>query len=614
MNRATIPYAAIVFLAVIVLSAWVGLHKIEQQTREASGEALQTVLLTTQKSLHLWASNCLKDAQAYATNPVVIRNAMQLLQTKRDSGSLLQSEALQQLRQQLNRDMELSGYLGFFIIAPDYTNLGSMRDTNIGSKNLIAAQRPDLLERVFHGESLIIPAIESDVPLAQHQLGLGAKQLPPTMFAATPLRDERNRVVAVFTIRLDPISDFSKLTSLGRIGKTGETYAFDKQAVLLSESRFQHELHERGLIGNGNSEILNIRLQVPQNNTVSLTHTDEQALTLMARHAIHGKAGLNVQGYLDYRGKPVFGAWLWDDELGFGLASEIDADEALQTYYSTRLILIITLGIAALLSLILVWILQRIRNKAMADLMKAHNVLENRVQERTENLLSINQHLQDQIIERTRAEEKLQQAQAELQKSNRQLQVLANKDDLTSLANRRAFENHLLEQWVLCRKKHSPLTLVIFDIDFFKHYNDIYGHMAGDNCLKTVAWQLQTGAYAKRPGDLICRYSGEEFAIILPNTEEKDAYKIAEKIRQDILDIAMPHHQKPENMAEVVSISTGIASIVPNTRDSAEILIQAADLALTRAQRNGRNRTESEFPQITPLTQPDQDQPNTLAR
>lgn len=184
--------------------------------------------------------------------------------------------------------------------------------------------------------------------------------------------------------------------------------------------------------------------------------------------------------------------------------------------------------------------------------------------------------------------QKLYKAQKELQRVNKELENLSFFDQLTGLANRRNFDQTLEKQFALSRRTKSPLSLIMCDVDHFKLYNDTYGHQQGDRCLSTVGEQI--AAIVQRPTDLACRYGGEEFAIILPDTCQQGASMLAENMRKAIFALAMPH--SASKVAQVVSLSLGVATHQGEHAGPAD-LIKAADAMLYRAKEHGRNRVES---------------------
>ncbi|MDJ1183780.1 GGDEF domain-containing response regulator [Roseofilum casamattae] len=175
-----------------------------------------------------------------------------------------------------------------------------------------------------------------------------------------------------------------------------------------------------------------------------------------------------------------------------------------------------------------------------------------------------------------------------LEKTNLELENQANLDGLTQIANRRRFDQYLNKEWRRMRREQQPLSLILCDVDYFKLYNDSYGHQAGDRCLIEVAKTLEKSL--KRPADLVARYGGEEFAIILPNTHLNGAVNVAEDIRQAIHERYISHEYS--QVRNYITLSLGISSIIPSRGDSPEILISYTDRALYQAKQKGRDRLE----------------------
>ncbi|MEB3283622.1 MAG: diguanylate cyclase [Lyngbya sp.] len=172
-----------------------------------------------------------------------------------------------------------------------------------------------------------------------------------------------------------------------------------------------------------------------------------------------------------------------------------------------------------------------------------------------------------------------------LHQTNSILYQQAVTDNLTKISNRRAFDVYLKQEWKRARREEKPLSLIMIDIDYFKLYNDHYGHEAGDRCLYTVAQTIRQAV--KRPSDFVARYGGEEFAVILPNTETEGAETVANTIQNAIGDLQLPHDQSP--ISSWITLSIGISIQIPTSEDFT-ILIQTADHALYQAKNQGRDR------------------------
>jgi two-component system, cell cycle response regulator len=173
-----------------------------------------------------------------------------------------------------------------------------------------------------------------------------------------------------------------------------------------------------------------------------------------------------------------------------------------------------------------------------------------------------------------------------LQTANQKLQKLAILDGLTGIANRRYFDLVLDKEWQRLAREQQPLSLILCDIDYFKAYNDTYGHQQGDRCLKQVAQVLQQST--KRPADLVARYGGEEFALILPHTDAPGALFLAHRIVRQLTQKALPHCQS--QVSNVVTLSIGIATKIPHSKQASSTIIETADNLLYKAKKAGRNQ------------------------
>jgi diguanylate cyclase (GGDEF)-like protein len=186
------------------------------------------------------------------------------------------------------------------------------------------------------------------------------------------------------------------------------------------------------------------------------------------------------------------------------------------------------------------------------------------------------------ITDRKENEEKILCLQKELEE-------LSFKDSLTNVANRRMFDKLMEVEWHSARRQHLPLSVLMIDIDFFKQYNDLYGHIQGDECLCRVAEILNN--VGTRPRDFLARLGGEEFIIVLPEADLESAVAIAERCRILILQEQIPHTKS--EVADCLTISIGAGTVVPTPRDELKDFINLVDRNLYRAKQNGRNRVEA---------------------
>ncbi|MEG3638012.1 response regulator [Magnetococcus sp. PR-3] len=368
--------AVSLFLALVIGLTWFSLQRVHGQLQNNIGNQLQIINQSVHQALQTWLEGRKNLVMELSYHSALQVATNQLLQAPRTRETLLTHPSQNKLRRYLEPRLKRANAKGIFIIAPDRISIASMRDANIGQINLIAKQRKALMDRAFNGETVFIPPIESDVPLNDATGRLINRA--PTMFFATPIKDPNGLVLAVLTLRFDPTFDLTRITRAGRPGTTGETYAVDPLGNLLTESRFTHTLNRffgtdrpRIPIADPGGNLMQGYAPASPQQTWPLTH--------MAMEVSQKKAGLNLQGYRDYRGVPVIGAWLWSQDLGIGLATEIDVEEAYHPYFALRNLVLGALGTTTLLALLLtglsVW---------LGDRTKEH--LEHLVKDRTEEL------------------------------------------------------------------------------------------------------------------------------------------------------------------------------------------------------------------------------------
>jgi diguanylate cyclase (GGDEF)-like protein len=173
----------------------------------------------------------------------------------------------------------------------------------------------------------------------------------------------------------------------------------------------------------------------------------------------------------------------------------------------------------------------------------------------------------------------------QLNEANAKLLRLSATDGLTGIANRRMYDEMAIREWRRCERMKKPLALVMIDVDHFKLFNDKYGHQTGDECLKAVA--AQVGKAAPRATDLAARYGGEEFVLVLGETDTDGAKWIANRLRQQVSDLKIPHYA---TASRHVTISCGVAAIIPEGKYSLGVLLKSADHALYQAKETGRDR------------------------
>lgn len=227
--------------------------------------------------------------------------------------------------------------------------------------------------------------------------------------------------------------------------------------------------------------------------------------------------------------------------------------------------------------------LLRPRDKSAEAMIKALRNTYQVVSRLSLDLISANHLLEERVAARTA---ELQQANAALILANQKLEVYSQTDGLLGIANRKYFDSRLKSEWNRAIREQHPVGLLMIDVDFFKLYNDYYGHPAGDACLQSVA-NAVSGKMV-RALDLLARYGGEEFVVVLPNTSSQGAFKVALSVCQAVSDLHIPH--AASTVADHITVSIGVASLLPDRQSTADQVVTAADQALYNAKQEGRNR------------------------
>lgn len=560
----------LIFLGIVSISMWFALSYIENNSKENIHKSLNAVLQITQEALLRWSESQLENLAHIASDQQVLALTESLLIEHNNQQNILNSPALAQLKSLMAEKTGHQLNSGFYIIAPDRINIASFHDTNLSAENIINQRRKPYLDRAFSGENIFIPTMNYGVPLIA-LFGLSYDNPPtmssvfrdkqqPTIFIASPILDNTRRVIAVLALHLNPTDDFTRIMELGRIGDTGETYAFDKKGLLITKSRFIHHLKSTGTIADNDTAMLSIRITDPGGDALKgykAIPIEDRPLTLMAQKAIAGDTSPYIKSYRDYRGVPVFGAWLWNATLDIGITTEVDAKEALLPYQVTKIVLAVILILITCLTLGLVYLPLSFQEREKKAL-KQHN---------------------------TDLEKAVLEAKSELEQANTSLKALSETDSLTQIANRRAYDQVLRKEISHAKRSSEPLSLMVIDIDYFKPFNDNYGHDKGDITIKNIA-QLIADALT-RSTDFVARYGGEEFVVLMPATDVKGAYNLADRIRTHIETQAIEH--KYSGITDVITVSIGVTSLSGDTLNEID-LFKYADTALYQAKENGRNQ------------------------
>jgi len=201
-------------------------------------------------------------------------------------------------------------------------------------------------------------------------------------------------------------------------------------------------------------------------------------------------------------------------------------------------------------------------------------------------LRNLQKKIQEQNLQLIGEIEERERVEKALVEANLKLELLATIDGLTDIPNRRQYDLYLQQEWKRSVREQLPMAVILCDIDNFKLYNDEYGHVAGDKCLKQVAQGILSSL--RRPADFVARYGGEEFAVIMPNTDNEGAIKVAEEIKKTMGTLKIPHARS--GAGRHVSLSMGVSSVLPGRSDGTEAFINEVDRLLYQAKEGGRDR------------------------
>ena len=366
-------------LVAAVLLAFVGFGlrtKMERAMKEQIAANLQVILNANAEALRSWAKVVKSDADTLADNSAVRDLIGPLLALAATNGSapaaLLTAPQLPALRTELKSMLERHGYDGFVVLDTNLLIVASGRDQLVGLKSPPGYE--EYFARCLAGETIITRPFPSVAMLLDDKGNL--RSGVPTMFAAAPVKNTDGKVIAVLGLRIAPEKDFTRILATARAGASGETYAFARNGLLLSESRFDDELRRLGLIPDtaDSYSILTLELRDPlvdlSQGRQSPKRRAEQPLTRAVTQAAAGRAGENVDGYRDYRGVPVVGAWQWFPEFDFGLVTEQDVAEAFRPLRIMRMGFWFIFALLAVGSVV-IYVLMRLANRLQATARKA---------------------------------------------------------------------------------------------------------------------------------------------------------------------------------------------------------------------------------------------------
>ncbi len=363
--RRNLWIAPVVAMIALVLSAlWVG-SRIEGAIKQQAASELTTLLKADVAALTMWMRLQRDNATVIASDPQIRQLIADLVgyaaEGKSAATDLLQAPQRGELAAELKPWIDRQAYGGFIVFGTDGQILDATEDVLVGQRGLATEQR-EFMERVLAGQALVSHPFPSRIMLedTDGQLRVGV----PVMFVAAPVQGADDKPIAVVALRIDPGREFTEILSVGQPGKTGETYAFDERGVFLSQSRFDDQLKRLALLPDQPHvrSVLTLEMRDPG---VDMTRgqrpeklRSEMPLTAVAIDAIERKPsikepGLNIDGYRDYRGVYNVGAWAWLPEYQFGIAMEMDRDEAFRPIFVLRNVFWVLFGLLGVVALLL---------------------------------------------------------------------------------------------------------------------------------------------------------------------------------------------------------------------------------------------------------------------
>ncbi|MDC0336161.1 transporter substrate-binding domain-containing protein [Pseudodesulfovibrio sp.] len=378
----------LLFLCLVVVATWLALSRVENNVRSDMEDTLESVLLTTHGALSIWQSQNERSLNELANDPVLRGLTRALLSLPDDKATLEASPQLWNMRRFMKKAQASREFVEFYVISKNFLNYATGDNEDILDKNVVSIQRPRFLDQVFQGKTIFIPPIKVE---NDHE-GEHGKGVLSLVSMVAPIKGVDGQVIGALILNYDANEDYQRIISLGRVGSSGETYAFDKNGSLVTESRFNDLLQEMGLVEEGQAGMLHLRIADPGGNLLEGHALDKDSVlpyTLSVQSALGRQSGLNIEGYRDYRGVTVFGAWLWDEELGLGMVTEIDEEEALGSFRMVRNTVVSVIFITILLGSLMTGLSNWIGQSAAKSLSKAKDELEDRVEERTAELKKI---------------------------------------------------------------------------------------------------------------------------------------------------------------------------------------------------------------------------------
>ena len=323
-------------------AGWWVHHSVENAMREQRAADLNVMVDASVSALRVWMGEQCINAQLFADDEQLRPMVTELLdiaeKNAKPERELVQAKAQESLRQRLKHRIELCGYVGYLVVASNGVVLAADQDAPVGKT--LSAIRKQTFDQAIAGKTTVSRPFRSTLLLADETGELRANL--PTMFAIAPLCNEAGKPIAALGVRIRPEDQFTRILQVVRFGESGETYAFDRSGLMLSQSRFDDGMKQIGLLADQPDahSILTMEVRDPQVNMAEgerpAKRRADQPLTRMAADAVQGNDGHDADGYRGYRGVPKVGAWRWMEDYDIGVGTEVDSAEAFRPVYILR--------------------------------------------------------------------------------------------------------------------------------------------------------------------------------------------------------------------------------------------------------------------------------------
>ncbi len=535
--------ASFSILSIVVGIGHVVIDRIEENITDQLHDELQTVVQTTNESIIHWAEHHQRNAYLWASAPKVVNLTIEQLEAVRNKQSIFANDTANKLNDVLSLMIEREGYIGYFIVSPELIRISDYRSIMIGEG--VPKELHSSIHNAVDGGS----HITRPIGYGPHSLHY-PKDTPKgihSSFALSPIVNGEGATIAVLALHIPSTVEWTHISSIGRFGLSGETYFVDEDGTLLYES---HSIDDVIATGSPLSDVVSsTEAQLPSDRTSDSGKPaiDKQSFPIHSiAQVTKYRDGSMLQPYPDYRGIPVLGAWNWNHELGVGVISEIEEEEA---YSVLRLARWSYWAAIAGTAFLLLWI----------------NIFSYR---RSFGAVRL---AEEEILLRQR--EQVLRAESD---------YLAMHDSLTGLPNHRFFVEMGEKMLSRAKREQSGAGIFFVDVDRFKEINDTYGHDAGDKYLVEIAKRLKQ---VIREGDLICRKGGDEFVMIFYNVLDNESMVV---IASRVLELLKTPIKINDETELYKTISIGM-TLFPRDSDKLELLVKRADEAMYQVKQSGRD-------------------------